>query len=674
MSTDRGVADITQRNMKRLKDEEKVRKRPAVIFGTNDEHGANHGIFEVIHNSIDEAREGHGSKIIITVEKGADGESDIFTVQDSGRGLPMGWNEDEQMYNWELALCELYASGKYDEAQYSKSVGLNGLGLTAMQYASRFMKVESVYDGKMHVMEFERGKPVTTLQVSDDKENRGTGTTIRFQPDVEVFPALKVRKIAVDTLVIALRKQAMLLPGLEIIVNHYDFKESIVFKYKGGISEYIDIVSERRMLGTTQEFFDSAVGKDDTEPAENPDYTVNMRVAFNFSREAGFTEVYHNASHLSERGKSVEGFEKGLVAAFSDYAKEQGKIKKNEKFVYKDISDIMLCVVTSDAPGNRTWFLNQTKKAINNEFIGIAMMKFIYEKMRFWFNNNPALVQKVITEVVANKTAREEAAEVSKKVINKLSKAATFGNMPKGFKDCSSKNVFEKEVYIVEGLSALTSAKLACNPKFQAILAARGKILNCLKEKTTRILKNEIIIDMYRVFGCGMELTEDYAQDIPKFDINKLNWGKIIICTDADIDGSHITTLLLTMFYRLSPSLLKAGKVFIAETPLFEMTCKKETRFAYNEKEKEELLIYFTQTYGADAKVKIQRSKGLGENTAEMMSISTMKPETRRLIPVEYPEDDTMLKDYFDALLGDDIETRRVLIEEYFDQVEALEA
>lgn len=659
-----------KRKMKRLKDEQQVRQRPGIIFGTNDEYGAFRGVVEVIANSIDEAREGFGKSIRVTVEEG-----NIITVEDDGRGLPMAdWNEEEEKYDWELALCTLYASGKLDDSQYSQSLGLNGLGLTATQYASSFMDVWSTFDEKTYYMHFEKGKPVGQLQITKPVRE-GTGTTIRFQPDSEVFPALKVRPFTADMFIIELRRQAMLLNGLEIILNHYSFDKSVRLYYKNGISEYIDSLTEKVMLPKTVEFFDSAVGTDDAELYPDP-YTVKMRVAFNFSRGtddmqmAGLTEIYHNASFLFEGGETVKGFEAGITAAFTDYARSAGRLAKSDRFIYKDISDVLLCVCSSDAPGNRTWFKNQTKGAVLNPFMGDSMMKFAYNKFRYWLDNNSALAQKVVSEVIANKTAREEGAEVSKKVIKSLGTAVTFGNKPKDFKDCSSKNVFERELYIVEGISALTSVKLACNPRFQAVMPVRGKIINCLKEKLTRVLNNEIIINLYRVLGCGIEAKSEYIQDLPKFDINKLNFGKIIICTDADVDGQHIRCLLITMFYILSPSLLKAGKVYIAETPLYEMTYKKETRFAYNENERESITKEFINMGAKESQIKIQRSKGLGENDAEMMSISTMKPESRRLVPVEYPENDADLMTYFNALLGDDLETRRILIDEYFSLVD----
>ena len=656
-------AQSDNRNMKRLKDEQQVRKRPAPIFGTNDENGAFHSVDEIIANSIDEAREGYGKIISVTVEEG-----NIVTVDDEGRGLPMDYNEDEQMYNWELALCTLYASGKYDDSQYGQSLGLNGLGLTATQFASSFMDVWSTYGGKTRYIHFEKGRPVGNMKLLDPIKG-GTGTKIRFQPDEEVFPALRHKTLTADMFLPLLNSQAMLHAGLKIIFNHYEIGHEVTFLYEGGMAEFIDkVIEDKTLIPNAVEFFDNATGTDD--PETNPEkYKVDMKVAFNFCRDHTLVKIYHNGSIMFEGGKTVDGFEAGITKAFTDVARANNKLTRADKFLYKDIESLLICVASTDAPGNRTWFKNQTKGAINNPFIGQAFMEFTYNKVRYWLENNKAFADKVIAEAIISKKAREDGAEVSKKVIRNLSKTVSFTNKPKDFRDCSSKNIFERELYIVEGRSALGSVKLACNPKFQGVMPVRGKPINCLKENVTRALSNDIIIDLYRVFGCGMEVNNKNLQDLPKFDIKKLNWGKLIICTDADVDGMHIRCLIITMMYILSPSLLKSGKVYIAETPLYEMTYKKDTRFAFDENEKDSIMQEFTNLGAKEGQVKIQRSKGLGENDPEMMSISTMRPDTRRLIPVEYPENDSELITYFNALLGDDLETRRILIDEYFDLV-----
>lgn len=652
-------ANVDNRNMKRLQDEEQVRQRPTVIFGTNDEKGAFKTIDEIVANSVDEAREGYGKSIRVTVEAG-----DIVTIEDDGRGLPMDWNEDEQMYNWELALCTLYASGKYDSSQYSASTGLNGLGLTATQYASVFMDVWSTYGGKTRYMHFEKGKPIGELKVTEAIKE-GSGTKVRFQPDPEVFPALKRGSIDPNLFLTLLNSQAMLQAGLEFKLKHYAFEDKeIRLFYEKGALDYIEaVVEDKKMLPQSAQFTDSLSGADNE--GDEP-YNVNMKITFNFCRDTSLVQVYHNGSYLFEGGESVKGFENGITKAFTEYARSINKLSRTDRFKYKDIESMLICVAATEAPGHRTAFKNQTKGAVLNPFIGKAFEFFVYTKMKYWLENGKGLSDRVIAEAVINKKAREEGAEASKKVVKNLSKAVSFNSRPKNFRDCSSKIISERELYVVEGRSALGSVKLACNPKFQAVMALRGKPINCLKENVIRTINNDIVSDLYRIFGCGLEVQSKYLEDLPKFDIKKLKWGKIIICTDADVDGNHIRCLVLTMMYILSPSLLKSGRVFIAETPLYEITYKKKTYFAYDDNEKDKILDTL-QAEGATMKqIRVQRSKGLGENDPEMMSISTMKPETRRLIPVQFDEADSELSTYFNALLGDDIETRRLLIDEYF--------
>ena len=651
-----------QRSITRLKDEQQVRQRPAVIFGTNDEYGAAHGIYEIIANAIDEAREGYGKRIKVSIMK--DG---TVEVADEGRGIPMGWNETEKMYNWELVFCTLYASGKYDSGNYGASLGLNGLGATAMQYASEFMDVYSTRDGRTSHMRFEKGKPVGELKVYPAEEGK-TGTVIRFKPDSEVFIGLKNNTMPAEYYINLLRRQAMLHAGLEIVLYHEEIGKDIVLKYENGIKDFVDAICTRPMLKESLEIGGEEWGTDDE--SQNPEkYKLDMRISFNFSREASLLELYHNGSHLYEGGASMDALKMAFFKAFEDHAKDIGRMNKSEKLQFKDIESILVCVGDTNAPGNRTFFKNQTKAAINNPFIKRAYADFLYYHIRNWLKEDKQ-ADRVLTEVLANKTAREEADKVSKKVVQSLSKSIGFGNKPKKFVDCKSKIPFERELFIVEGDSALGACKLARDSAFQALMPVRGKILNCLKADLSKILSSDIIIDLLRVLGCGIEAESKYIDNLPQFDINKLNYGKIIICTDADLDGMQIRCLIITMIYRLCPTLLKAGKVYIAETPLFEITAKKDTYFAYNESEKDTILNQLTAQGIKESQIKIQRSKGLGENEPEMMSKSTMHPMTRRLIPVEYPNDDKDVASYFNALLGDDIETRRILIDEYFELTE----
>lgn len=657
-------------SIKSLKDEEQVRMRPGVIFGTNDEDGAANGAWEIIANSIDEAREGHGKQIRVKAWK--DG---TIEVSDDGRGVPMDWNQAEGKFNWQLVFCTLYASGKYDSAAYGQAVGLNGLGATAMQYASEFFEVNSVYGDKCHIMKFSKGKPIGKMQVlPTDREPGKTGTTIRFKPDNEVFIGIKDSCMSPEYYLDKLRRQAMLLQGLEFVLWHEELDREIKIVYNDGIVDFIDSVCQKPMLKNTALLTGEDQGTDDATKYPET-YKLNMRLAFNFSRDIQALELYHNGSLMFEGGVTLTSLQRGFTAAIDYRLHELGKLSKNDHILFKDIEQILVCVADTNAPGNRTFFKNQTKGAINNPFIKEAFEKFIVIQVSNWLRVEKNACERVLEEILANKKAREESEKMSKKVIAEMSKSISgVGNKPKKFADCRIKDPIQRELWIVEGDSAKGACVQARDSAFQAIMPIRGKIINCLKEDFARIFKSEIIIDLMRILGCGIEAQVKNAENLPKFDINKLNYGKIILCTDADSDGQQIRCLLLTFIYRLCPSLLKQRKVFIAETPLFEINCSKQTYFAYTEKEKEDILNQLHNLGYSDSKIKIQRSKGLGENDPDMMWKSTMCPESRRLIPVEYnQETDKTCDMMFNALLGDDIEMRRMLVQEYFSITEVSE-
>ena len=656
------------RNMKRLKDEQQVRQRAGVIFGTNDEFGAAHGVEEVIANSVDEAREGHGDEIIVKFD-----EDGSVTVTDHGRGLPMDWNEDEGMWNWELALCTLYASGKYDNSQYGDSTGLNGLGLTATQFASEYMDVWSTYGGKTRYMHFEKGKPVGQMKIGPSIIE-GTGTTIKFKPDPEVFPALRVRGLPAAYFIELARKQAIVLDGITIKLDHFEVGQELVLCYPNGIVDFIKSIVEKTLIKDVEDYKAFEYGVDEETP-ELPKYKVDMRLAFTFSRDQNFLEVYHNGSQLFEAkdNYTVDGLKDAFTSAFTDYSKMNGKIGRNDKFLYKDIEPLLVCVAKTSAPGNRTWFKNQTKGAILNSFIRKSFKLFVYNSVMNWLNKNKTESDKIVAEVILNKQNREEFTKSLAKAVKTMSKGISFGNKPAKFKECASKDKRRREIYIVEGDSALGSVLLARDKDFQAVMPLRGKPINALKEKLSRVLSNDIIIDLFRIFECGMEVKHENIEGLPEFKLENLAWDKIIICTDADVDGMHIRCLCITMFYILAPSLLKAGKVYIAETPLYEITWKKENRFAFTDAEKEQVLDELRVMGAKDNQIMIQRSKGLGENDPDMMHVSTMNPLTRRLTKVEYPADDRNVANYFNALLGDDIETRRYMIEQFFEMTEIVE-
>lgn len=654
------ASNYGQQSISSLKDEDQVRKRPAVIFGTNDEKGCAHSVFEIIANAVDEAREGYGNLIDIKLFK--DGTVEIA---DNGRGVPMGWNEGEKKFNWELVFCTLYASGKYDESSYNSSLGLNGLGATATQYASEFMVVESSREGKTSIMEFKKGRPVGQLKERDCPEDK-SGTLIRFKPDIEVFTSIDV---PVEYYIDKLRRQAMLQAGLKFKIYSEKLSKTIELYYEDGIAGFINQISPKQLIKAPISFVGEQSGYDDER--DTTPYKVKMRACFTFSRDASLFEIYHNSSYLSDGGVTFDAFKAAMVKAVNEYARENGKLPKTDSVSYADIESILVAVADTNCPGNRTFFKHQTKTAITNPFIKNAYNSFVYHNFKTWLGNNKEGADRIVAEVLLNKQAREEADRVSKRVVQSLSKKVnSLGSAPDKFVNCKSRNIEEKELFIVEGDSALGACKQARDPAFQAIMPVRGKIINCLKGELSKVLASEIIVNLLRVFGCGVEAESKHIKDLPKFDIKKLDWGKIIICTDADLDGMHIRCLILTMIYRLVPTLLKEGKVFIAETPLYELIPKgkdHEAVFAYSEDEREKAIEILKSRGYTENQIKINRSKGLGENDPEMMSVSTMHPDTRRLLPVEYNEDNAeTVRNMFNALLGDNIEDRKYLINEYF--------
>ncbi len=633
-----------------LKGPDKVRKRPGVIFGSDGLDGCEHAIFEVISNSIDEARAGYGNEISVT--RFSDGSVEVV---DHGRGCPVDYNKNEERYNWELVYCELYAGGKYDadDETYAYSLGLNGLGLCATQFASRYMDVEIIRDGYQYNLHFERGENVGGLQ-KKKTSRRQTGTKTRWLPDIDVFTAIHVSD---DFYLDCLHRQAVVNPNLKFHFRSQQddgsFQETD-FCYENGITDYVEEIAAESNLVAIQSWRGEARGKD---RPDKPEYTVKFEIAFTFSTQIQLQEYYHNSSWLSHGGSPEDAVKRGFVTQFDTYLKQKGKYQKNEsKIKFEDIAACLILVSSSFS--TQTSYENQTKKAITNRFIYEAILAFLAEKLEVYFIENPDEAEKIAAQLLINKRSRETAEKTRLNWKKKLSGALEVTNLPAKFIDCRSREKECREIYIVEGDSALGSVKMARNSEFQAVIPVRGKILNCLKANLKQIFQNEIITDILKLLGCGVEVSSQANKSISEFQLDDLRWSKIIICTDADVDGFQIRTLILTMFYRLTPTLLREGYVYIAESPLFEITTKYRTFFAYTEKEKAEIVAAL-----GDEKYTLQRSKGLGENEPEMMALTTMQPETRRLIQVKM-EDVEEATEMFDLLLGDNLSGRKEFIAE----------
>lgn len=658
------TSDYGQSSITSLKGADRVRKRPGVIFGSADINGTIHSVFEIISNSVDEGKEGYGNVINIAVRN-----DNSIVIEDFGRGMPLDWNPGEERYNWELIFCELYAGGKYGEDEggnYNESIGLNGLGACATQYASEYMKVTAYRQGIEYFIEFKKGQVVTGELVKKPSNSDRTGTIIEFKPDLEVFDDIN---IPMEILVDMLRRQAMLTSKIKFNLKYKDHNV-IPFFYPNGTSEFIDELVGRDKI--TREVIVGNVDRRGNDGAGKQDYNVNIDIALTFSRHHQLVELYHNSSPLdndSKIGIHVKSIRSALVKVFTDLFKDNKEYKNIGKLKHTDIEDILVCIVSTKSLGSLTQYENQTKKAVTNKFIGEALQSYIYDFVMEWSVINETECERLLKEISINKKAREGAEAAKSKALKTLSSSIDNNTKrPKKFVDCDCKDIEQREIYIVEGDSALGACKLARDGYFQGIMPVRGKIRNCIKSGMVDIFKSDPIMDLIKVLGCGIETNDKNFKDAVNFDLKKLRWGKVIICTDADIDGMQIRTLILTMFYRLMPQVLEAGLVYIAETPLFEIEYKKQTYFAFDENEKISIL---EKLGNPTSGVKLQRSKGLGENEPEMMNLTTMNPATRRLIQVKYDRNDNTMNFIFNALLGDDIENRKILISDFAAEVDA---
>ncbi len=634
-----------------LKGADRVRKRPGVIFGSDGLEGCQHSVFEILSNAIDEARQGYGRKIIVTRY-----EDHSVEVQDFGRGCPVDFNAKEQRYNWELVFCELYAGGKYNsqgDGSYEFSLGLNGLGSCATQYSSEYMDVEVHRDGFKYNLHFEKGENVGGLQ-KEPTRSKQTGTRIRWRPDLEVFTDINIPE---SYFLDVIKRQAVVNNGVEFLLRSqqpdHKFQETVFF-YENGIQDYCEELSKDQQLTPVQFWSGEREGRDREDKA---DYRVRLNVALCFSNKIHLTEYYHNSSFLEYGGSPERAVKVAMVSQIDAYLKQGSRYQKNEsKITYQDVEDCL--VLISSSFSTQTSYENQTKKAITNKFIYECMADFLKHQLEVYFIENPDDAARIGEQVLINKRSRENAEKTRLNLKKKLAGTLDMSNRVQKFVDCRSKDVGRRELYIVEGDSALGSCKLGRDSEFQAIMPVRGKILNCLKADYDRIFKSEIIVDVLKVLGCGVEVSSRSNKELNSFDLEGLRWNKIVICTDADVDGFQIRTLILTMLYRLTPTLIEEGYVYIAESPLYEINTKDETYFAYDQQEKNAICARLGNT-----KYTLQRSKGLGENEPEMMWLTTMNPETRRLIRVT-PDAAAETAEMFELLLGDNLAGRKEYIAE----------
>lgn len=643
--------DYGNESIRQLKGADRVRRRPAVIFGSDGLEGCQHSVFEIISNSIDEAREGYGDRIMVTRFS-----DKSIEVQDFGRGIPVDYNAKEKRFNWELLFCELYAGGKYDTndgGSYEYSLGLNGLGLCATQYASEYMEAEIHTGGYRYFLTFKHGKPFGEM-IKEEYAKRDTGTRIKWRPDLKVFTDID---IPLEYFQDMLRRQSIVNAGVRFILKNQVSAskfETYEYVYENGVVDYIKEIAGENPLTSVQFWQAERVGRD---REDQKDYRVKINAAVCFSNKIQLKEYYHNSSWLEHGGAPDKAIRSAFVSQIDSYLKNNNKyLKSDPKISFQDIDDCLVLVVSSFS--TKTSYENQTKKSITNRFIQEAMTDFFKHQLEVYFIENRIEAEKICEQVLINMRSRVKAEATRLNLKKTLQSSNDMTNRIQKFVDCRSRDVNVRELFIVEGDSALGACKQARNSEFQAIIPVRGKILNCLKSDYDKIFKSEIIIDLIKVLGCGVEVKTKSSKDMNSFNLDQLRWNKVIICTDADVDGFQIRTLILTMIYRLMPTLIDAGYVYIAESPLYEITSKEHTWFAYSEKEKTQVLEEI-----GDAKYTIQRSKGLGENEAEMMWLTTMNPLTRRLIKVSSDEA-RLTSEVFDMLLGDNLNARKEHIAE----------
>lgn len=645
-------AVYNEESISQLKGADRVRLRPAVIFGSDGIEGCEHAVFEILSNSIDEAREGYGKEI--TVTRFLDGSVEVV---DHGRGMPMDYNEKEKRWNWELLFCEMYAGSKYNTnngGTYEYSLGLNGLGLCATQYASEYMDAEVHKNGFRYEIHFKAGEPVSELQ-KEPYNKKDTGTRIRWKPDIKVFTDID---IPLEYYQETILRQSVVNAGIRFVLRNQTGEKSFdkyEYCYENGIVDYIKEFVGDDAFSSVQFWQGERKGRD---RADLPEYKVKLNVALCFSNKKQLKEYYHNSSFLEHGGAPEKAVKSAFVSQIDSYLKANSKyLKSDSKMNFQDVEDCL--VLVSSSFSTQTSYENQTKKAITNKFIQEAMTDFLRHQLEVYFIENRIDAEKIAEQVLINMRSRVKAESTRLNIKKTLQSGNSMTDRIEKFVDCRSKDVSEREIFIVEGDSALGACKQARDSAFQAVMPVRGKILNCLKAEYPKIFKNDIITDLIKVLGCGVEVSSKANKNLSLFNMDNLRWSKVIICTDADVDGYQIRTLILTMIYRLMPTLIKEGKVFIAESPLYEMTCKDETWFCYTEKEKQDALLEI-----GDRKYTIQRSKGLGENEPEMMWLTTMNPKTRRLIKVEPDYSPEAVADKFDLLLGDNLQGRKDYIAE----------
>ena len=610
---------------------EAVRKRPGMYIGTTSEKGLHHLVYEIVDNAVDEALAGYCSEITVTINK--DGS---VTVVDNGRGIPTGIQEKAGIPAVDVVFTMLHAGGKFGGGGYKVAGGLHGVGASVVNALSEWLEVEIYRDGKAHKQRYERGKIIHPLEITGNTRKRGTKVT--FMPDETIFETLN---FDFDTLRTRLREMAFLTKGLKITLSdkRAGREKEREFHYEGGIKEFVEYINRHK-----DPLYDKIIYCE----GEKDGVVVEVAMQHNSSYSESVYTFVNNIGTV-EGGTHLTGFRSAITKVFNDYARNNKMLKDNEDNLSGDDLREGLAAIVSIKVSDPQ-FESQTKIKLGNSEARTAVDSVVNEQLTIFLELNPKIAKIIVNKAIQAQRARI-AARKARDVARKSNLNDTMA-LPGKLADCSDKNPENCEIYIVEGDSAGGSAKTARSRATQAILPLRGKILNVEKARIDRILGNEEIKAMITAFGTGIH---------ENFDISKLRYHKIIIMTDADVDGAHIATLMLTFFYRFMPDLIREGHVYLAQPPLYKLEKNKKVWYAYSDEELDSIL----KEVGRDQNNKIQRYKGLGEMDAEQLWDTTMDPERRILLRVGIEDDNESEVDLvFNTLMGDKVEPRREFIEE----------
>ncbi|HEX17242.1 MAG TPA: DNA topoisomerase (ATP-hydrolyzing) subunit B [Thermoplasmatales archaeon] len=610
---------------------EAVRKNPAMYIGSTDERGLHHLIYEVVDNSIDEALAGYCDHIIVTINR--DGS---VTIEDNGRGIPVSIHKKYKKPGVELVMTTLHAGGKFDKVAYKVSGGLHGVGVSVVNALSRWLEVRIKREGKIFYQRYERGKPTTPLKIIGKTEERGT--IITFLPDDEIFETID---FDYDIISSRLRELAFLNAGIRIeLIDHRSGKMDI-FKYDGGLVEFVKYINRNKKVLYDDPIFIKSKKED-----------VEVEIAIQHTD--GFTEnifTFVNNINTREGGTHLSGFKGALTRAVNDYGRKNGLFESEDfSLSGEDVREGLTAVLSCKIPNPQ--FEGQTKTRLGNSEVRGIVESITYERLSEFFEENPVIARKILNKAILANRAREAARRARE--ITRRKSLLESSSLPGKLADCTSKDPRMAELFIVEGDSAGGSAKQARDKRFQAILPLRGKILNVEKARMDKMLKNEEILALISAIGTGI------GDD---FDIRNARYHRIILMTDADVDGAHIRILLLTFFFRYMRELIEAGYLYIAQPPLYKLSKGKRVEYAYTEKEKEEKLKLL-----GEKGVTIQRYKGLGEMNPEQLWETTMNPSKRKIIRVTI-EDAIKADELFTILMGEKVEPRREFIKEHAKEV-----